>query len=67
MSVKVTIDDIRNAGFCVDGLREWAEFHGMDIRRVVKGDYTVEELRPYNDANINRAIEEAERRAGENK
>ena len=67
MVVKVTVDDIRRAGFCVDGLREWVEHHGLDIRRVVEGDYTVDEIKHIEDANIQRAIEEAQRRAGENK
>lgn len=65
MPIKITVDDIRKAGFCVPGLREGAERLGLDIRRVVKADYTVEEVEHIEDANVQRAIMEAKRRVGE--
>lgn len=33
---KITISDVRNAGFCVSGLRDFADEHGLDFRDFVK-------------------------------
>lgn len=33
---KITINDARKAGFCVAGLRDFAEKHNLDLRDFVK-------------------------------
>ena len=60
----ITTSDIREAGFCVDGLREWVEAHDLDLRKVVRGKYTIEELQHVNDANLQRVLNAAKKRHG---
>ena len=64
---KVTTSDVRDAGFCVDGLREWCETNGVDLRTLVKGKYTIQELidlEVVNDAYSRRVLEHAKKRQG---
>ena len=60
----ITTSDIRDAGFCVDGLREWVEAQDLDLRKVVKGKYTIEELAHIHDANFKRVVDAAKKRHG---
>jgi hypothetical protein len=64
---KVTTSDVRDAGFCVDGLREWCDANGVDLRTLVKGRYTIQELidlGAWDDANGRRVLEYAKKRQG---
>lgn len=62
MARNIITDDIRAAGFCVDGLREWAEAHDLNLRKIVKGQYTIDDVEHIEDANIQRVIEIARKR-----
>lgn len=42
--MKITIDDAKNAGFCVAGLRDFAEKHHLDLRDFVKNGIEEEVL-----------------------
>lgn len=44
MSDKITINDIRRAGHCVKGAREWFERHDLDFREFVKNGIDEEDL-----------------------
>lgn len=32
----ITIDDVRNAGFCVEGLRQFCEDNGIDLKAAIR-------------------------------
>lgn len=40
----ITITDIRAAGHCVRGAREWFERHGLDFRAFLKDGISADEL-----------------------
>lgn len=42
--MRVTITDIRAAGFCVDGARRWFAAHGLDFRHFLKNGIAVEDF-----------------------
>jgi len=55
--VKVTITDIRKAGYCVSGAKEWFERHNLDFRDHVKNGTDAEILLATGDALAVRVIE----------
>lgn len=55
----VTITDIRLAGFCASGVRNWFEGYGLDFRSLLKNGITAEDLLATGDA---RAIQVVERK-----
>lgn len=40
---RVTINDVRAAGLCVRGAREWFQRHGLDFRAFLKDGMTEQE------------------------
>ena len=44
MPDRIDINDIRQAGHCVRGAREWFERHDLDFRAFLKGGIDVETL-----------------------
>lgn len=54
---KITMTDIRKAGHCVRGARQWFEGHGIDVKDVVKNGITVERLRALDDGLAEQVIQ----------
>lgn len=40
----ITINLMRNKGFCVKGTKQYAESLGLDFKRVLAGGYTVRDV-----------------------
>lgn len=62
MSLIVTIEDVRRAGFCIPGARLWCKRHGIDWYRFLKDGVEASRLIETRDAMAARAVEEARRR-----
>lgn len=52
----ITMSDIRDAGFCAKGLREFCLKHDIDMRRLVRGGIPVSEVEHIEDANFLRVL-----------
>ena len=52
----ITMSDIRDAGFCAKGLREFCLEHGIDMRRLVRDGIPVSEVEHIEDANFLRVL-----------
>lgn len=53
----IRIDDIRKAGHCVTGAREWFERHGLDFRAFLKDGIPADEFIEKGDALSKRIVE----------
>lgn len=49
---RVTITDVRRAGFCVLGLREWCDTHDVNLRKLVTEGIPESEYQHIDDANL---------------
>lgn len=63
----VTMADLRKAkslygGYCLPGIRQMAEFHGVDYKKLIRGQVTVAELEALNDFLVTRVAALARRR-----
>lgn len=52
----VTVADAVKAGFCIKGLRAWAENEGLDFRDLWWNGMPVKELEAMNDAYANQIL-----------
>ena len=52
----VTLEHVRQAGFCLRGVRPWAERHGLDFRDFLINGIAVSRLANLNDAFADRMI-----------
>jgi hypothetical protein len=50
MSARITIDDVRQAGHCVAGARDWFGRHGLDFRDFIRNGITEERFLAAGDA-----------------
>jgi hypothetical protein len=50
--VFVTISDIRLAGYCVQGMRSWAELNGVDFRQFMLDGQVSSSKLPADDAMV---------------
>lgn len=41
------ITDARRSGFCVEGIRDFCDKHGLDYKQVIKNGITEEQLREF--------------------
>lgn len=62
MSLAVTMEDIRAAGYCWNGTSAFMKQHGLTKSRLKRGEITVDELRGLNDIMANKVCDAAERR-----
>jgi|CryGeyDrversion2_2_1046609.scaffolds.fasta_scaffold00548_9 hypothetical protein len=64
MADKLTIHDLRAAGFCVTGIKDHYEKMGLDqdFRSFVRNGLDIESARLIDDAHVQRGIEKAEER-----
>lgn len=49
MIERVTITDVRRAGYCVRGVRRWCEVKGIDFRKFLAEGMPVEEFKSLGD------------------
>lgn len=54
---RITITDIRRAGHCAAGAREWFEAHGIDFRAFLKDGVPVDQLKALHDGFADQVIE----------
>lgn len=53
----VTIQDVRDAGYCASGARRWFESYGIDFRGFMENGVEAETLLATEDAMANRVVE----------
>ena len=61
-SDRVTIDDVRRAGFCLWGTRRVCADHGVDLRRLVREGIPMAAAEAILDANVQRVVAVAKQR-----
>ncbi len=59
----ITINDVRAAGHCVRGARDWFERHGLDFRDFLKSGISEEAFLASGDALAARVVEMKKARA----
>jgi hypothetical protein len=57
-AARIKMSDVRRAGFCGWGLREFAAQHDLDLREFVKNGVLVSDVEHIKDANLQRVIKE---------
>lgn len=57
MTDRVTMTDIRNAGFCASGLKEFCDKYDINLRTLVKEGVPVSEVEHIEDANLQHVLE----------
>lgn len=62
MSQRLTVQDIRAAGFCLHGVRRHCETLGVDFRHFVREGVPLEEAEKVDCALVQRAVEIAKAR-----
>ena len=62
-SMRVTIQDLRAARYCLAGVRPWFRRHGLDWQAFLDHGIKVDRLRATGDALVEPVIATAERRA----
>lgn len=62
MSYRITIDDLRTAGYCASGVRAFVREHDLDLVKLVREGLTEEDIGHLDDAHVTRAIEIASQR-----
>lgn len=60
--VRVTIDDVRAVGLCVNGSRAWFGRHGLDFRAFLAHGLPAADILATGDAMALRAVEQARSR-----
>lgn len=58
---RLTVNDVRAAGFCARGMKTWFDARGLDFRTFLKEGMAIEDAAALNDALAERVI--ARRRA----
>lgn len=59
----ITIADVRDAGYCVSGCKQWLAMRGFDFRSFVKSGLTYGELKHIDDAILSDIIAKKRERA----
>lgn len=60
--VRVTIDDVRAVGLCVNGSRAWFARNGLDFRAFLQGGLPAADILATGDAMALRAVQQARER-----
>lgn len=53
----ITITDIRKAGYCVAGVRQWSATHGINFADLIKNGIPADELLAKGDEHAQRVID----------
>lgn len=62
MTDKMTIQDCRDVGFCVSGIRRACATHSKDFKTLVKQGLPLDEMDELDDINVKRAVSKARER-----
>jgi hypothetical protein len=54
--MRITINDVRRAGFCAAGARRWCEHYGFDVRELLRHGLDLEAVAATGDAYAARVI-----------
>lgn len=60
--VRITMSDLRQAGHCAPGVRDFFKKHNCDLRKLAREGLTMEDVAHIRDANLDRVIQIAEER-----
>lgn len=63
--MRIRINDVRRAGHCVRGAKDWFDRHGLDFRAFLKNGIDEAELIASGDAMAARVVDIARDRRGE--
>lgn len=55
-SVRLTMADLRSAGHCARGIRQFFDKHGLDVAQLVREGVPEDELAHIDDANLKQAL-----------
>lgn len=59
----IRVEDVRDAGMCIRGLKQWLTLHGLDLREFLANGYPCSIIEPLNDALGNKVAAAARARA----
>lgn len=62
MTDKLTIQDVRRAGYCVRGARAHCKLIGVDFKQLIRDGIPFAELEPMQDRTVQKSLEEARKR-----
>jgi len=62
MADRIYIQDIRNVKYCMKGVRKLFERHGQSWTDFLKNGFPIEEAEKYNNAMINKVIENVKKK-----
>lgn len=62
MTDKMTIQDCRDVGFCVIGVKRACEIHGQDFKTLVREGLPLADMDKLDDINVKRAADKARER-----
>jgi hypothetical protein len=66
MTGKLTINDCRAAGFCINpGVKTACKTHGVDFRQLIREGVPLEQVENIQDISVQRAVEIAKKRISE--
>lgn len=65
MTYRITMDDLRVAGYCASGVRAFVREHNLDLSKLVHEGLTEADVAHIDDAHVTRAIEIAKEREQE--
>ena len=63
--MRVTITDVRMAGYCGAGLREFCQNHGLDLVKLVREGLPVEQFEAIDDAHAKNVLVQTYARAND--
>lgn len=66
MTGRMTIQDCRDVGFCIAGVKRACVVHNQDFRLLVKEGLPLDEMDKLDDINVRRATARARERIAEN-
>jgi hypothetical protein len=62
MTFRITMNDIRAAGYCGTGLRDFCRIHNLDLTKLVNEGWTEEDVSHVEDEHLLRVIDVAKKR-----
>lgn len=62
MADRITINDVRRTGVCAQGLREFCDTHGIDLRKLIREGIPFEAVGDINDGFLEAVKQKARER-----
>lgn len=60
----IKIQDFRDSGYCVSGIREWFDSRNLDFKRFLREGISKEEILPHADEFVMKTIQRLEKSNG---